>query len=154
MNAKPFINIPIAEDNDVSRDMMSGILKTKGYSVHGAINAESAIKVTREREIDLALVDVNMSPKGGFDFARYILSQGLKIPIVFITGDDSADLLMEATAVGVKQVIQKPIQPDRLVQTVERMLKRHGVNPNVLAVEKHESKRSSQMMGGEMENQF
>lgn len=142
MNAKPFINILIAEDNDVSRDMMSGILKTKGYSVHGAINAESAIKVTRERDIDLALVDVNMSPKGGFDFARYILSQGLKIPIVFITGDDSADLLMEATAVGVKQVIQKPIQPDRLVQTVERMLKRHGVNPNVLAVEKHESKHS------------
>ncbi len=146
MNSNSFIHILIAEDNDVSRDMMAGILKTKGYTIHGAIDAESAIKVTRERPIDLALVDVNMQPKGGFHFARYVLSEGVKIPIVFITGDDSADLLMEASAVGVRQVIQKPIQPERLIQTVERLLKRRGLNPHALAVESHDSKRTPEQL--------
>lgn len=132
-----FINVLIAEDNDVSRDMMTGILRAEGYNIFGAINGESAIKVVNDRDIDIALVDVNMAPTGGFEFVRYVVSKGLGIPVVIITGDDSADLLMEASSLGVAKVIQKPVIPDRLVFTVQRILKRKGFNPSPLAVQSH-----------------
>ena len=134
-----FINILIAEDNDVSREMMAGVLRTHGFRVIGAIDGESAIKVVEERPVDLALVDINMSPTGGFEFVKHLVAKGLKIPVVIITGDDSADLLMEANALGVAQVIQKPVTPERLTQTVERILKRQGLNPAPLAVESHDT---------------
>lgn len=139
-----FINILIAEDNDVSRDMMTGILRAEGYNIFGAINGESAIKVVNDRDIDLALVDVNMAPTGGFEFVKYVVSKGLGIPVVIITGDDSADLLMEASSLGVAKVIQKPVIPDRLIFTVQRILKRKGLNPTPLAVQSHATKYTAE----------
>jgi tRNA(Arg) A34 adenosine deaminase TadA/CheY-like chemotaxis protein len=131
--------ILIAEDNDLSRDMMASVLKTRGYSVLEAIDGQSAIDVIRTRNVDMALVDINMSPKGGFQFVEYMIAQGVKLPVVIVTGDDSSDMLMRASSLGVAQVIQKPIDPARLLQTVTRLLHRAGVNPAPLAVERHES---------------
>ena len=139
MTEQGFINILIAEDNDVSREMMAGILRLQGYRIFGAIDGESAIKVIQDNEIDLALVDISMAPTGGFEFVKYLVVKGLKIPVVIITANDSSDTLMQASALGVSKVIQKPIQPDRLVQTVQRILKRQGFNPSPMAVTSHDT---------------
>ncbi|MCB9982775.1 MAG: response regulator [Rhodospirillales bacterium] len=142
MSESAFINILIAEDNDVTRDMMSGVLRAQGYNVLGAVDGESAIKVVEDHDVDLALVDINMAPTGGFEFVKYVVAKGLKIPVVIVTGDDSADLLIEASSLGVAKVIQKPVEPPRLIQTVHRILKRQGLNPAPLAVESHQTRYS------------
>ena len=146
MEDKPFINILIAEDNDVSREMMAGVLRTQGYHIYGAIDGESAIKVIEDRDIDLAFVDINMTPRGGFEFIKYLVVKGIKIPVVIVTSDDSSDLLMEATALGVKRVMQKPIDPEKLIQIAQRILKQKGMNPQPLAV----SGRDKKFMPGEL----
>jgi DNA-binding response OmpR family regulator len=140
MSENAFISILIAEDNDVSREMMASILRTQGYMVYGAIDGESAIKLLSERSVDMALVDINMAPKGGFDFIRYLLAQGKKLPVVIVTGDDNSNVLLEANALGVVQVLHKPVDPKRLLQTVERILRRQGINPAPLAVGAHETR--------------
>jgi len=137
MNAPSFISILIAEDNDISRQLLTGILENKGYKVWGAIDGESAIKVIKDRDIHIALVDVNMAPTGGIEFAKYLITKGIKTPVIFITGDQSSDLLIEANALGVAQVLQKPVEPERLIQTVQRLLKRIGLNHEPIAVEAH-----------------
>ena len=119
------INILVAEDNDVSREMLVGILKAEGYEVYGAIDGESAIKVIEDRSIHLALVDVNMAPKGGFSFVKYLAAQNIKLPVILVTADDSADMLVEASSLGVAQILQKPVRPNRLLQAVERILSRY-----------------------------
>ena len=146
MAESAFINILIAEDNDVSREMMSGILRMQGYRVYGAIDGESAIKVIQDRAIDLALVDVNMAPSGGFEFVKYLVAKGLKTPVVLVTANDSSDVLMQASALGVVKVIQKPFEPDRMLQTVHRILKRQGLNPAPLAVETHETNHTPEVL--------
>ncbi|MCC6598827.1 MAG: response regulator [Alphaproteobacteria bacterium] len=139
MSTNPPASILIAEDNEVSRNMMSGILRAQDYEVHGAIDGESAIRVIKSTHIDLALVDINMAPKGGFEFVRYLVAEGRKLPVIIITGDDSTDMLMEATALGVQRVLQKPVTPERLLESVNRILKRQGQNAPSIAVESHET---------------
>jgi tRNA(Arg) A34 adenosine deaminase TadA/CheY-like chemotaxis protein len=119
--------------------MMAGILRAQGYRVLGAIDGESAIKVVEDHAVDLALVDINMAPSGGFEFVKYLVIKGLDIPVVIITGDDSTHVLMESNALGVRRVLQKPVEPDRLIQTVQRLLKRKGINPAPLAVTAHDT---------------
>lgn len=150
MSKNPFISILIAEDNDVSREMMSSILRTQGYMVYGAIDGESAIKMIAERPVDMALVDINMAPKGGFDFIRHLLAQGKKLPVVIVTGDDNSNVLLEANALGVVQVLHKPVDPKRLLQTVERILRRQGINPAPLAVGSHETRLPPEMIMAEV----
>ncbi len=134
-----FINILVAEDNEVSREMMTSILKTQGYEVFGAVDGGSAIRVIQDRNIDLAFVDINMSPEGGFEFVKYLVVEGINLPVVIITGDRSTDVLSEASSLGVRQVMQKPIKPDKLIMTTRRILKRRGLNTDPLAVVTHDT---------------
>lgn len=139
MSENNFITILIAEDNDISREMMAGILKTQGYGIVHATDGDDAIAQMKEHDVDMALVDINMAPTGGFEFVKHLVVNGSKIPVAIVTGDESTDILTEASALGVAQVIQKPINPDRLLQIVSRLLKRRGLNPTPLGVSQHQS---------------
>ncbi len=139
MTDHPFINILIAEDNDVSREMMTSIVKTQGFQTFGAIDGSSAIRVIEDQEIDLALIDLNMSPKGGFDFMKYLMVNSIDLPVIIVTADDSSDLLLEANNLGVKQILHKPIDPNRLIKMIHRILKGQGLNPQPIAVDTHET---------------
>lgn len=133
-----FAKILIAEDNEVSRNMMAQVLETQGYGVLHAGDGDAAIKMIGKESADLAIVDINMQPKGGFEFMKFLVGRGIDLPVVIVTGDDSSDLLIEASALGVRRILQKPIQPKRLLETVAHILKKRGINPAPLAVEQRE----------------
>ena len=133
------LNILVAEDNDISREMMIAVLKTRGYGTTGVIDGQEAIGAVKTGHVDLALVDINMVPLSGFQFVEYLVAQGIDVPVVIITADDSSDILMKASSLGAVQVIHKPIDPDRLLQAVSRVLKRRGIVPDPLAVEQHKT---------------
>lgn len=135
-----FITILIAEDNVVSREMMAAILQTQGYKTVGASDGDEAIAVIKKTSVDLALVDLNMAPTGGFEFVKYLLVNGIDVPVVVVTADDSSDMLIESSSLGVQRVLQKPIQPARLLETVSKILKRRGLNPQPMGVEGHDLK--------------
>ena len=137
MNEK--ISILVAEDNDISRELMCAVLKTQGYNVVPATDGEDAIQKIKHQDIDLALVDLNMEPKGGFEFVKYLVVHGISLPVVIVTADDSSDILMRANELGVSRVLQKPVEPERLTGTIQRLLKRYGHNLNYIASQSHTS---------------
>ncbi len=133
------INILIAEDNEISRELMGSILKTQGYNIIPASDGGEAIDAVADNIIDIALVDLNMLPKGGFEFIRYLIVNSMKIPVIIITSDDSSDVLMKANELGVIRVLQKPVEPDKLISIVQHILKRYGHNLNVIAAHTYET---------------
>lgn len=128
-------SILIAEDNDVTRELMTSILKTHGFNVVGVSDGEQAMRMVEAYGIDMAFVDINMDPVGGFDFIKYLIVKGNKLPTVIVTADKSADILIEANALGVKRVLQKPIVPERLLDTAHRILRQAGHNLSPLGTE-------------------
>ncbi|HRQ61468.1 MAG TPA: response regulator [Alphaproteobacteria bacterium] len=146
VEAKAFITILIAEDNVVSREMMAGILNTQGYKTIPANDGDEAIAIIQKQDVDLALVDINMAPTGGFEFVKYLLVNGIDVPVVVVTADDSSDMLIEASSLSVQRVLQKPIQPARLLDTVSKILKRRGLNPTPMGVEAHDAKFSHEAL--------
>lgn len=117
-------HILIAEDNLVSLEMMVSVLEAQRYTVSGATDGSAALDIMTRKSIDLMLVDLNMEPMGGFELIRRLRTRDITAPIVVITGDEATDILLEANALGVMQVLTKPIMPERLIGTVERVLSR------------------------------
>ncbi len=135
MSEPVFINILVAEDNDMSREVMMSILQAHNFNAVGARDGGEAIALVGEQSFDVALVDINMTPQGGFEFVRYLLANRIDLPVVIITSDDTSDMLIEANALDVTRVLQKPVVPERLIQTVNIILKRRGINPDPMGVE-------------------
>lgn len=144
MAEKPFINILIAEDNQVSREMMAKVLGARGFNILHAKDGDEAIAIIKKESVDIALVDINMAPTGGFEFVKFLVVRGIDVPVVVITGDDSSDLLTEASSLGVMRVLQKPVAPTRLTDTVVHILKRRGFNPDHMGVAVHDTKFSGE----------
>lgn len=138
MSDKSHVTILIAEDNDMTRDVMSSLLQAQGYKTIGASDGGAAIEVVQEQKCDMAIVDINMAPSGGFEFVRHLNANSIKMPVVIITADDSSDMLVEANNLGVARVLQKPVLPDRLIETVSRILKKYGFETGALASETHD----------------
>ncbi len=113
--------ILIVEDNDFVRMQISKFLQDEGYETVESSDGSDALKQI-PNNIDFAVVDVRMEPVNGFEFLRAIRSEGIKIPVILVTGDDNPDLLSESAKLDVAAVLKKPVQKDRLIKTVSRTL--------------------------------
>ncbi|MFP4097336.1 MAG: response regulator [Alphaproteobacteria bacterium] len=136
------VNILIAEDNDISRELMASILQTQSFHIIPARDGEEAIEAIGKRLPDLALVDLNMEPKGGFSFIQHLIAHGIDVPVVIITADESSDVLLRAQELGVTRVLQKPVEPDRLISITKSILKRYGHNIESRVSQTYESRYS------------
>ena len=122
------VKIVVVEDNDFVRMQVVQFLKAESYEVLEYGNATDALGAV-DNSVDVAIVDVRMEPIDGFEFIRNIRGQELKTSVVLVTGDQNPDLLSEASKWDVGAVLMKPVQKDRLLKTVERivtMRQRHG----------------------------
>lgn len=115
----------VVEDNDFVRMQIVTFLKGAGYATQEATDGDKALELMND-SISLAIVDVRMEPMGGFEFVNIIHEDGYRIPVVIVTGDQDSDLLERAGKHGVQAVLLKPIQKDRLVSSVNRLIQKGG----------------------------
>ncbi len=135
-------HILIAEDNEISLSLMRSILETHGYQTIAAADGEEAINTIKSRKVDMAFVDLNMQPKGGFEFVKYLVSNSIELPVVIVTADESSDVLMRATDLGVSRVLQKPVDPKRLLNIADTIKKRYGSGHKSFVTETHDIKHT------------
>ena len=115
--------ILVVEDNDFVRMQICAYLKEAQFAVLEAREGDSALDLIQDdKDIALAIVDVRMEPMGGFDFITWLRSHSIATPVVLVTGDQTPDLLEQASRLGVASVLMKPVEKKRLIGTVERAL--------------------------------
>lgn len=119
----PEKNILVVEDNDFVRMQMVAMLTDGGYRVVEAVQGGDALEVINSEQIEMAIVDLRMEPVDGFEFIRAIRGKNIKIPVILATGDDSPDILEQANVWDVGAVLKKPVEKDRLLQTIDRAFK-------------------------------
>jgi len=116
--------ILVVEDNDFVRMQIVQFLKQESYEVAEATDGREALaEISENGGYSLAIVDVRMEPIDGFEFLRSLRGAEIKTPVILVTGDQNPDLLSEANKWGVAAVLMKPVQKDRLIQTIARTLK-------------------------------
>ncbi len=111
--------ILLAEDNNFVRMQINRFLSDSGYEVIEAPDGLTALNLM-DNSISLAVVDIRMEPVDGFEFVKSLRAKNNNTPIILITGDHSPDLLSEASQLGVKATLMKPVEKDRLIKMVAR----------------------------------
>lgn len=113
--------ILVVEDNDFVRMQIVRFLADAGYNVIESSRGDEAVDLTsRDKSIEMAIVDVRMEPVDGFEFIRTIHARNVEIPVILVTGDNNPDLLSQSGKLGVDAVLMKPVEKERLIKTVDR----------------------------------
>ncbi|MDA0160278.1 response regulator [Solirubrobacter ginsenosidimutans] len=121
------MRILIAEDDPVIAIGLSARLKALGHEPLGpAADGREAIELARKDPPDLYLFDVDMPHLDGLSAARELTEQGLRRPIVVITGVDDPDLIERSIATGVSAYLTKPIDDRALDAGIRLAASRHA----------------------------
>jgi response regulator NasT len=120
------MRILIAEDDPIIAIGLTARLKALGHEPLGpATDGRHAIALARQDPPDLYLFDVDMPHLDGLSAARELTEQGLRRPIVVITGVDDPDLIERSVATGVSAYLTKPIDDRALDAAIRLAASRH-----------------------------
>ena len=89
-----------------------------GYEVIDADNGDDAILLAREHRPDLALLDIRMEGKSGFDVAAY-LREYCQIPFMFLSAFSDDATVAQVKALGAVAYLVKPLDIGQIVPAVE-----------------------------------
>lgn len=120
------MRILIAEDDPVIAIGLTTRLKALGHEPLGpAADGQHAVELAREDPPDLYLFDVDMPRLDGLAAARLLADEGLRRPIVVITGVDDPNLIERSIASGVSAYLTKPIDDRALDAGIRLAASRH-----------------------------
>jgi len=102
--------ILILDDMPKNIQMAMNMLKNEGYHMFYAKDGNMALKLTKEKEFDLILLDIMMPEINGFEVCQRLKADKTTadIPIIFLSGKDSIDDIQKAYEVGGIDYIIKP----------------------------------------------
>ncbi len=92
-------------------------LSQAGYQVIDADNGDDAILMARQHKPDLALLDIRMEGKTGFDVAAY-LREYLHVPFMFLSAFADDDTTRKVRELGAVAYLVKPLDITQIVPTV------------------------------------
>ncbi|MBI4370321.1 MAG: response regulator [Elusimicrobia bacterium] len=118
--------ILVADDDVMHRELLVDILTRLGYLVVTAENGSQALSRTMEHHPDLAVLDVEMPQKNGYEVCRELRAhvRTRNTPILFLTGRAATEDKVSGLMSGGDDYLTKPFEPDELKARLEGLLRR------------------------------
>lgn len=114
----------VVDDQPDNLRVLSFILSEQGYKVRKALDGITALDAAQAQPPDLILLDVKMPQMDGYEVCSALkaLPQICEIPVIFLSGMDSAADKVKAFAVGGADYITKPFQAEDVLARVRQQL--------------------------------
>jgi two-component system chemotaxis response regulator CheY len=113
------------DDSASMRQMVSLTLQSAGYEVLSAVDGDDALRqASSGAPVDLVITDVNMPNMDGIALVRELrlLPQYKGVPLLVLTTEASVEKKMAGKEAGATGWIVKPFNPERLLETVTKVL--------------------------------
>ena len=117
--------ILVVEDQDDNCSYIKTLIHRLGGSVTVAKNGMEAVRAIEKEHFDLILMDLRMPVMDGIQAARLIRSGKIqnRVPILAVSAHQKEEVKEKALSVGMNGYLNKPLSPEILVDTVNRLLR-------------------------------
>ncbi len=114
----------IADDSRLSRNKLSNIITELGHDViDTACDGQEAVDKFKEHKPEFITMDLEMPIKRGNVAAQEILELDSHVNIILITSIVDKKELLSAIKFGVKKVLQKPVNKEKLEYAISELIK-------------------------------
>jgi len=137
--------ILLAEDNEINQMVATEILTQAGYRCDITNNGKEALEATTQKAYDLVLMDCQMPEMDGYDATRAIRQaeqenrvpgrNGKPLPIIALTANALRGDYERCLAAGMDDYLSKPIDPGRLILTIQKFMAKSKIQDKPPAVQ-------------------
>lgn len=115
-------SILVVDDNPSVRRLLASVLEAGGYAVIEASNGKEALARLESQRVDLVATDLIMPEQEGLETIQVLHQRNPEIKIVAISGAFHGQFLPVARFFGAHATLQKPVEPEKLLETVRSLL--------------------------------
>lgn len=112
--------ILLADDDPAIRQILLRLLAEEDYLVLMATNGAEALELANATKFDLAVLDLNMPVKNGWETFEQLSAKHPVLPIILITA--RSNQFFPALAPGVVALMEKPLDFVKLFHTIQNLL--------------------------------
>jgi CheY-like chemotaxis protein len=118
--------ILLVDDHQLVRDAMRNLLEHLGYGVTAFGSPLQALAAFRAHpaNFELVLTDLSMDEMSGAELARELRAACPGLPIIVCSGYELAGITQHVRELGIREVLTKPVQRERLAAALARALGR------------------------------
>ncbi|REK74948.1 response regulator transcription factor [Paenibacillus paeoniae] len=118
------VHILTADDDPHIRELLGFYLRKEGYSVQEAENGAAAARLLEHTPVHLAIVDVMLPLKNGWELCEEI-RRYYDIPVILLTAKGEQRDKAKGFRSGTDDYIVKPFEPEELLFRVKALLRRY-----------------------------
>jgi len=116
-------NILVIDDDKSILRTFTRILKKSGYDIDIAETGKEALEKSKEKNFDLALIDIRLPDMDGTDLLVKIKPNMKNAIKIMITGFPSLETGVKALDEGADAYLVKPVKPEELIALIEEKFK-------------------------------
>ena len=119
----PRAHLLVVDDEATILTTLQKALSLEGYAVEVAGGVAIAEEKLKKRAFDLCLFDVTLPDGDGIDLLRRLRAQKVDVPVIMMSGHATIDTAVRATREGALNFIEKPLNTDALLISIETALR-------------------------------
>ena len=116
-------NLLIVDDEPNTLASLSRAFRLAGHEAVVCDNAERALELAKSQPFDLIFSDVVMPGRDGLWLLEELKKQSVAAPVVMMSGQAHIEMAVQATRLGALDFLEKPITSEKLLLTIENVLK-------------------------------
>nr|WP_177227999.1 response regulator [Hyphomicrobium facile] len=116
--------VHVIDDDPAIRDSLSVLLRTAGFDGRLFSSAEAFLGSLKDKRPICALVDVCLPGMSGLELQQHLAQREIDAVLVVMTGQANVPIAVQAMRLGALHFIEKPLDPEVLLETLNEALAR------------------------------
>lgn len=112
----------IVDDDDATREGLSDLLATSGFSIATARDGVEAVEMIQNHDFTVVLLDVGLPGIDGLEILARCSGKRRAPKVIVMTGMETTDVVLGALRRQAYDFLPKPIEPSRLTDMITRAL--------------------------------
>lgn len=112
------LTIAVVDDEEDVRHALHRLLRSAGFEVLVYATGSEFLRHARESAPHCVVLDLHMAGLSGFDVQSQLKEWALSLPVVVLTGNDTAEGRRRALDGGAKAFLSKPVDDEALIGAI------------------------------------
>lgn len=112
------------EDETFLGKIVKESLESRGFEVIMETDGNKVLKLYKQSQPDVCILDVMLPNKDGFEIADEIRNENEEIPIIFLTAKTQTDDVVKGFSMGANDYIRKPFSMEELIVRIQNVLRK------------------------------
>ncbi len=122
----------VDDDEDLREALGEQLLMTEDFDVFEAVDGHDAMAKIKAGFYDLVILDVGLPDTDGRELCRVMRKQGVKCPIIMLTGHESDSDTILGLDAGANDYVTKPFKFPVLLARIRAQLRQHEQSEDVI----------------------